>query len=259
VPSVLKIRGESFSVMRMIQWINRWGLPVFAAIILVAGITVQFIAKLQPVSEGTLKAPLSESIPAQLAGWQVTELDLGPTESVTQRSYDLLKLDDFVHRNYARGDKAFSVYVAYWKPGKMPVRLVNQHSPDRCWTEVGWSCSNRDWNVVKTVDGVALQPAQWGVYELNDYTNHTYFWHIVGGEVHWYGGKRINTRSSITSIWQDFTKYGLNVHREQFFIRVVSVHSMDGLWEDRGFKEVMLDLAELCLAQPGTGDKLSVK
>lgn len=109
------------------------------------------------------------------------------------------------------------------------------------------------------MNGQRLQPAQWGVYELEDYTNYTYFWHIVGGEVHWYGGERLNTKSSLTSIWEDFRKFGLNVHREQFFIRIVSQKPMDGLWEDPGFLEVMNELAELCLAEPSEVDELAMQ
>ena len=241
------------------SWFKKWGIPGMAAIVLIVGISLQVVAKMRPVPEGTLTAPLSEMILLEIAGWEVEDLDLGPTESVTQRSYNLLKLDDFVHRNYSRGGENFSVYIAYWKPGKMPVRLVNQHTPDRCWTEVGWTCTDREWNVEKTVDGQPLQPGQWGIYELEGYKNHTYFWHIVGGKVHWYGGDRINTKSSLTSVWEDFTKYGLNVYREQFFIRIVSGQPMDDLWEEAAFKEIMLDLAELCLAEPETGDSLAAK
>lgn len=237
----------------MNRWMKTWGLPVAGVAVLTGAIAVAAVAELQPVPESTLTTPLEETIPSQLPGWEVEDLDLGPTESVTQRSYDLLRLDDFVHRNYSRAGSSFSVYVAYWKPGKMPVRLVNQHTPDRCWTEVGWTCTDREWNVRRYAGDIPLQPGQWGIYEIGDYTNYTYFWHIVGGEAHWYGGERINTRSSLTSIWEDFRKYGLNVHREQFFVRIVSREPMDDLWEKEGFQTVMKDLAGLCLAEPGEG------
>ncbi|NDV61620.1 exosortase-associated EpsI family protein [Puniceicoccales bacterium CK1056] len=243
----------------MISWFKRWGIPSLAAVVLLGAIGIQLVAGMKPVPEGSLEAPLADSIPAELSGWNVEDLDLGPTESVTQRSYNLLKLDDFIHRQYTRGDKSFSVYVAYWKPGKMPVRLVNQHSPDRCWTEVGFTCIDRDWNVLRSVEGENLQPAQWGVYELGDSKNYTYFWHIVGEEAHWYGGERINTRSSLSSIWEDFRKFGLNVHREQFFVRVVSAQPMDALWEMPGFQTVMADLADLCLSEPEPTTEVAAK
>ncbi len=239
------------------NWLKRWGIPGAIAVMLIAAVGIQVIARMQPVPEGTLDAPLATKIPDKLKGWTVEELDLGPTESVVERSRSLLKLDDFVHRSYSRGDQTFSVYVAYWKPGKMPVRLVNQHTPDRCWTEVGWTCTDRKWNVERSVDGQALQPGQWGVYELENIRHYTYFWHVVGDEVHWYGGNRLNTKSSLTSIWEDFTKFGLNVYREQYFVRIVSDEPMDTLWTEPAFKQVMLDLAELCLAEKAETANLS--
>lgn len=234
----------------LLEWIKKWGIPGAGVLTLISALALTAVAKLQPVPEGTLERPLEDLIPVSMPGWIVEDMDLGPTESVTQRSMDLLKLDDFVHRQYKRGDKSFSVYVAYWKPGKMPVRLVNQHTPDRCWTEVGWVCSDRQWNVEREVNGRQLQPGQWGVYGINDYDNYTYFWHMVGGKAHWYGGERLNTKTSLTTVWEDFSKFGLNVHREQFFVRIVSPEPMDDLWQEPGFLSVMDALADLCLAYP---------
>ncbi len=222
---------------------------MLVVVILLAVIGIQFASYLTPVPESTLTQKLDILIPSTLPGWEVKDLDLGSTESVTARSHSLLKLDDFVHRSYSRGDRSFTVYVAYWESGKMPVRLVNQHTPDRCWTEVGYICTDRKWNIERTVNGKQLQPGQWGIYELNDFKNYTYFWHIVGGEVHWYGGNRVNTRSSLSTVWEDFRKFGLNVHREQFFVRIVSAQPMDDLWDEAGFNTVLSDLADLCLAK----------
>lgn len=234
-------------------------LPALAGLILLVSVLLQVVAGLKPVPEGSLDAPLEEKIPASLSGWAVRDLDLGPTESVTERSFQLLNLDDFVHREYRRGDRVFTVYVAYWKPGKMPVRLVNQHTPDRCWTEAGWVCTDREWNVERVAGTTALQPGQWGVFELGEARNFTYFWHIVGGQAHWYGGERLNTKSSLTSVVEDFKKFGLNVHREQFFVRITSPEPMDSLWEQEGFQTIMASLAELCLAEFVEADSVAIK
>ena len=237
----------------------KWTLPLSLAVVLLVSLALQVPAGLKPLPEGTLNEPLTRLIPASVDGWKVTELALGPTESVIERSRNLLNLDDFVHREYTRGDRRFSVYVAYWKPGKMPVRLVNQHTPDRCWTEVGWTCTDREWNVRRVVNGQPLQPGQWGVFEKDELSHYTYFWHIVGGRVHWYGGERLNTKSSLTSVWEDFRKFGLNVHREQFFVRIVSPIPMDDLWSEPGFLEVMQSLADLCLAQPEQEEAVALR
>jgi hypothetical protein len=78
----------------MMTWMKRWGIPAAAVLVVVAGVILQVVAKMQPVPESSLKAPLKELIPLDLAGWTVEDMDLGPTESVTQRSHDLLNLDD---------------------------------------------------------------------------------------------------------------------------------------------------------------------
>jgi hypothetical protein len=243
----------------MMQWIKRWGIPVVLLLVLLSALGFQGVSALQTVPEPTLERPLAELIPQQMYGWEVTDMDLGPTESVTQRSHDLLKLDDFVHRQYERGDKHFTVYIAYWKPGKMPVRLVNQHTPDRCWTEVGFVCNNREWNVERSVKGQQLQPGQWGEYELNGNVIYTYFWHIVGGEAHWYGGNRMNVRTSLTTVMEDITKFGMNVHREQYFVRITSPRPMDELWDEPGYLTVMEHLAALCLAEPESPAAVAAK
>jgi hypothetical protein len=113
--------------------------------------------------------------------------------------------------------------------------------------------------VERTFNGKELQPGQWGIYELKDFKNYTYFWHIVGGKVHWYGGNRVNTRSSLSTVWEDFRKFGLNVHREQFFVRIVSQQPMDDLWQEAGFNEVLSDLADLCIGKPGKPEPVAMR
>ena len=223
-------------------------LPGIAVVVLLAGIGLQVFADWVSPEPVPVEPFLATAIPQNLPGWEVTDLDLGPTESVTEQSFRILNLDDFVYREYRRGPTAFTVYVAYWGPGKMPIRLVNQHTPDRCWTENGWSCSDRRFHVRKSVRGQALHPAQWGVYEIGDFSSESYFWHIVDDEPYWFGGERLNTRTSLTSVLLDFRNIATNRNPDQFFIRIVSQQSLDAIWEEPGFADVMADLADLCLA-----------
>jgi hypothetical protein len=228
----------------------KYSFPVAAGLVLLLGVGFQVYAATRPVATPPLRPPLDDILPASIAGWTVTDLGLGATESVTERSHGLLRLDDFVHRAYTRDGAGFSVFVAWWKPGKMPVRLVNQHTPDRCWTEVGWVCDDRRWNVSKEVAGRPLQPAQWGVYRHGDFVQNTYFWHIVGERAHWYGGERLNTRTSVRTIFTDLLSLGQGRNKEQFFVRIVATDSLDALWEDPAMQQVLLTLADLCLAEP---------
>jgi len=216
---------------------------------LLAAVALQATMMLRPKPPPSLQTPLSEILPAAFPGWETQDLKLGATETLHERSENILRLNDFVYRQYDGGGHSFGVYVAYWHPGKMPVRLVNSHTPDRCWIENGWTCTDRSWDVDLTPKaGVPLQPAQQGVYEIQGFEQHVYFWHIVDGEVHWYGGERQNRYTTPTVILDDLRKFGLNVHREQFFVRVASPEPFDALWERAEFREVMQTLAELCLA-----------
>jgi hypothetical protein len=223
-------------------------IPYIAFAIVGVTVVLQIYRGSQTPPPPSLTEDLSEIIPAQLEGWTVRELELGATEALRERSEQLLNLDDFVQREYSRGGKSFTVYIAYWTPGKMPVRLVNQHTPDRCWTEVGFVCTDREWNLQDLPTEAHLQPAQYGIFEKEDLTLYTYFWHMVNGEAHWYGENRVNTRSSLASVWIDLKKFGFNVHREQFFVRLSSAHPFDELWEEPGFQVILQDLSKLCLA-----------
>jgi hypothetical protein len=226
-------------------------LPVLGLLTLLLAVGVQgYGAWKKSQIEEVDHPPLAQAIPQSLNGWEVEDLPLGPTESVTEQSLKILNLDDYVYRQYSSALGRFSVYVAYWGPGKMPIRLVNQHTPDRCWTENGWSCTDRRFNVEKSVAGKDLLPAQWGEYEINGQANESYFWHIVDGEAYWFGGERQNTSTSITSVLLDLKNFTVGNDPEQYFVRIVSGQSLDKLWEHRGFQRVMADLKALCLASP---------
>lgn len=230
-------------------------LPASGLLVLLIAVGLQVLAAFSspPASESS-RPPLAEAIPTELPGWAIRELDLGATESVTEQSLKILNLDDYVHREYTHPEGSFSVYVAWWGPGKMPIRLVNQHTPDRCWTENGWTCTDRRFHVDKTAAGRQLHPAQWGAYQIGEFANESYFWHIVGEEAYWFGGDRMNTRTTVSSVLLDLKNFTTNNRPEQFFVRLVSQQSLDELWELPGFQAVMDDLASLCLARPQRED-----
>jgi hypothetical protein len=221
--------------------------PLAAGLVLTVLIAVQLYAAMQPAPVPSYIGELADRLPRSIPGWQVEDLNLGATESVTERSERLLNLDDWVHRSYRAGDLEFSVYVGFWGAGKMPIRLVHQHTPDRCWTEVGWACEDRQWNVVKPGPDGTLPPAQWGVYEIHGFRTHTYFWHMVDGRAYWPHAGRLNTRTSATAFLGELRRYGLNLKREQFFVRLNSSRPFDEVWQTPAFQAVLAELQELCL------------
>lgn len=67
---------------------------------------------------------IADAISQWLEGWLASEELLGSTEAVSEAALEVLNLDDYVYRRFRRGTRTFTVYAAYWAPGKMSTRLV---------------------------------------------------------------------------------------------------------------------------------------
>ncbi len=194
--------------------------------------------------EVTKQGELEELIARDIRGWTVEDLPLGQTEEVINQVEGRLRFDDVISRVYRSGDVQVGVYIAYWEPGKMPVRLVGVHTPDTCWIQNGWSCTERESNLQKEVVGQNLKPAEYGIYEIESAVQHVLFWHIVGDRIHTYEQQGMH---SLTAAWEDIFRYGLNQRQEQYFIRVSSNRPFEEIWFDEGFRELMGDIAGLGL------------
>ncbi|MEX2381675.1 MAG: exosortase-associated EpsI family protein [Opitutales bacterium] len=201
----------------------------------------------------TKEGKLEDLISTHLPGWRMEELPLGETEEVQNAVENQLRFDDVVSRVYQNGDTQVGVYIAYWEPGKMPVRLVGVHTPDTCWVQNGWTCTARESNLPKSVGGEELKPAEYGIYETDMHLQHVLFWHIVGSRIHTYEQQGMH---SLTAAWQDIFRYGLNQRQEQYFIRISSNRPFDEFWDNDGFRQLMEDVAGLGLM---IGDAPSTK
>jgi len=188
-------------------------------------------------------------LPEDLPNWETRELELGATESLNEASREILRLDDFVHRQYSQPGRTFSVYIGYWRPGKMPVRLINQHTPDRCWLENGWSCVDREWNVEYEGPDQDLQPAQLGLYEIQGFETYAMFWHLVDGEAYWAVPGQLNSRTRVGPFLKELFAFKMQTKREQIFIRINSNVPFDEIWETDGFQKVLDVLEDRWLAE----------
>jgi hypothetical protein len=188
-------------------------------------------------------------IPASLPGWRVKNVPLGPTEFMTGQVEKVLNFDEAVSREYHRASTSFGVYVAYWGAGKMPTRLVASHTPDRCWTENGWTCLEMRFRQKLAANGDALQPAEWRRFQPPDGGAPTYvlYWHLVDGRVYDQGG-RFNAVPHPLAWWRDAVQQALRGSREQYFIRLTANVPLETLWGDPGFNEVLRGLKALGLA-----------
>ena len=215
-------------------------------VVLCAVVGLQVYAAWTPLPQPTLSGSLAEHLPGEISGWTVKALPLGETEAVRNQAARSLNFDDFVYHEYSRGPVRFTVYIAYWKPGKMPVRLVNAHSPDRCWTRVGWRCRAMKFEVAPETKRGDLIPGQWRIFAKEDLLQYVFFWHIVGKKAFSYG--RFGNRPPWSVALIDLYRNGLNQRREQFFVRLSSNHSFSDLSRYKGFYTVLGHLHDLCLA-----------
>jgi hypothetical protein len=134
------------------------------ALLLIGAIGFQFFYRLSEVPQPTNRPRIAEVVPHLAEGWVVTEESLGLTEAVNASTLKILNLDDYVYRRFQRGSVSFTVYAAYWAPGRMPTRLVASHTPDRCWTENGMRCVDMRFKERYLVAEKPLLPAEYRVF-----------------------------------------------------------------------------------------------
>jgi len=226
---------------------------VLAGLFLVGAVGLQGV-RMRDVHRGDMTSPvqpisLAEKLPGTLAGWSVSDEPLGATESVRSAVARTLNYDDYVFRSYTRGDTQFAVYVAYWTAGRMPMEKVASHTPDRCWSENGWSCNAMRYPEILDSEAGRLKPAYWRIFTPPSMGPKQYvlYWHLVGDELYDYGGG-FNQRLSVLRWWSDMLRYAFTGSQEQFFIRLTSTRPFEELRGDAGFEAVVAALARLGLS-----------
>jgi hypothetical protein len=227
---------------------------VIPLLVLVAAVAVQFTALFREVPSPR-PAHLNDFVPAAPDGWRAREVPLGPNEFLEEQVGRILNFDEAVHREYSRGGVTVAVYAAYWGPGRMPTRLVASHTPDRCWTENGWTCLEMRFKESHSVGEVALQPAEWRLFRspAGDNTN-VLFWHLVDGRIYDFGS-RFTAVPDPVRWWKDAIAQAFRGSSEQYFVRVTSNVPFAQVWDEPGFQRVMRGLAELGLAEPAASDQ----
>lgn len=213
---------------------------------LFSGLALQFFNPFRPSPADPRDPHLAAMIPSRLPGWTVTEKELGPTESVAEASVRILQFDDFVYRHYSRGTQFFEVYVAYWGPNKMPLQKVASHTPDRCWTQVGWKVADMQSELPLSAEQAPLKPAQWRIFDLGNLRQHVIYWHVVGDDLYDYGD-RFNASPHPVKWLRDAFRWNFQGAEEQYFIRINGNIPIAVLLEDPGFRATLESLRPLGL------------
>jgi hypothetical protein len=225
------------------------GSLIIPAVVLAAAVSLQGTHLVR----GTPRAGdvhLAQTVPSTLDGWEGRDVPLGPNEFIAGEVEKVLNYDQVLYREFRHNGEVFGVYVAYWGPGKMPTRLVASHTPDRCWTENGWRCTEMRFKQREPFDGGSLQPAEWRVFEPPDGGRPTYvlYWHLVGGTIYDYGD-RFNAVPDPVRWWKDAVQQVFLGSREQVFIRLTSNEPLERLASDPGVIEVLHSLERLGLSE----------
>lgn len=234
------------------------------AFVLVIGSVFQFV-RLRDLAGGDVRSGraigfLKNRLPTNVEGWQSLEEPLGATEAVRGAVESMLNFDDYYYRIFTRGDTHIGVYVAYWKRDRMPVSRVATHTPDRCWTENGWTCEamkfNEVWQSPKT--GV-FQPAQWRIFvSPGNSRENVVFWHLVNGKAFDFG-ERFTLFTHPGKWLRDTLTYAVLGSGEQYFIRLTSNRPFEEFAGDTGWNEMLLALGQLGLSADRLGAVQGVK
>jgi hypothetical protein len=227
---------------------------VLGGLLLAAAVCLQFGFRFQ---ENPVARPphLRQSIPETLGSWMVSDEQLGPSEAASASAVKTLNLDEYVYRAYTKGSTRFTIYAAYWAPGRMPTRLVASHTPDRCWTEIGLRCTDMKFKLPVSVGDRALLPAEWRIFAApGGEVTHVMYWHLVEGELYDYG-YRFNAIPNPWLWWKDTVSHAMKGSREQYFIRVTANIPFDQLRGDAGFETALSSMGGLALQALPAGKK----
>lgn len=179
--------------------------------------------------ERLFRGKVSDLLPTEgeLSGWSVRSEPIAETVEMQKVVEDVLSYDDAEYRIYVRGNLRISVYLAYWRPGKMLVRAIAHHTPDVCWPKSGWICTEREARQDLPLGNSIAANTEHRVFTLQGQTEHVVFWHVVGDEIIAYSASgRPPWHAALT----DLLRWGTRQKKEQFFIRISSNRPLEEFW-----------------------------
>ncbi len=186
--------------------------------------------------------PLGDYFPRSMSGWHSEDRPLAETEAAEGAVREILNYDEALLRTYKKDGREFSLYVAYWQPGKMSAHEIAFHVPDKCWPAVGWKRIAADYHYQPAGEGRLLAPAQYREFQIRDQLAYVLYWHVFNGRVVLYNPDGVPTRLSKLS---ELFTFGLHQKGEQYFIRITSPDPLEQVANDDGFQEILELIAPL--------------
>lgn len=230
------VTASAIPSARRLYW-----LPLGLFLLLVAAVGFQCLPDhMAPVVNRA--AALADYFPPRIFGWVGEDRPLAETEAAQGKVQQILNYDDAIMRVYRRDGQEFSLYVAYWRPGKMSSREIAFHIPDKCWPTAGWTRVAANYAYSPGLSGPRLAPGQYREFTSPGKKEHVVYWHIFNGQVVIYNP---DGSPSNLSMLTDLLQRGLRQKGEQYFIRLSSPVSLESLWRDDGFQEILELIAPL--------------
>jgi hypothetical protein len=232
----------------MMNW--RKAVLAFSGPLLLAAASLAILPPLFSDTSRRITRPLAEQVPETVTGWRVETLNVAESAEMRDRVERLLRYDDVVFRSYRRGASEVQIYAAYWRPGTVPYGQAGVHTPDTCWVNAGWSMDAKVNAREFRCGNQLMKPSEWRVFSHGGHPLYVLFWHLVGEDVHTY--EQYGWRDGVGGVidrlpnfFRDVRRYGLNLAREQMFLRISSNVPFETLFEDPAFVALLETLKPL--------------
>jgi hypothetical protein len=193
-----------------------------------AALLAFFWANTRPSANRGRRPPdLWAALPESSPGWRVE------TDASLYRFMDTLKTDLLAQREYERpspaGPLRITLYVAYWRPGQVPVSLVAAHTPDACWPGTGWLLEPAPGGPPEppSIGGRPLAGAESRYFTNRGFPQYVWFWHLYDGRPIPYQDP-YSFRRLLAIAW----RYGFRHSGDQLFVRVSSNRPWSSLEEE---------------------------
>jgi hypothetical protein len=221
------------------------------AVILLIGVIALQVLGVQSARAGgnhSVSGRLSTLLPSALAFGGVRDEPIAATEEMKKAVGELLNFTDGVYRIYQLQGVRVSVYVAWWEAGRMAPRLVATHTPDVCWPDNGWV---RDQTAEGGLSALSEELRASGfaegevrVFRMQNKPEYVVFWHKVGDQMlSYHTGYAPPWWSWLDEMWRG----GLNLRKEQLFVRVSSDRPLESVWGRPELEPLRRALLELGL------------
>lgn len=232
----LPARPIPFSLGQRLILLVVVGIAVAAVVL-----TVRFRSRPPTDAVQTGPAVLSSLREYKPAGWQITEVPLGPNELTEQLVSRILRFDDATFLQFRNGTREFAVYIAYWRPGKADIRVVNAHTPDTCWVNSGWKTEEKRSGFSGFGTVASLPTGEYRCYSNQGTVQYVAFWHMLAGRPvkMWRNGF-----PTLDFMWSVFRGNREALSGEQYFIRISSPRDLSEVWHDPAFIEMLRRLGQ---------------